>query len=279
MLHNLRRLRGLLDEDAGLADLLVTTPDVAAGEQRRLYEEAISTLEQHIRGLRGTPDPGLQDQLRDLEGLLFRARQALADPFVPLDETELLLALSEPKDLPEDILSEAELLIGDLTEPCTGCHWVENATVVRVNGDQRTLHKAEFDHAAHVIQRRCLDCHQQIPILEVVSGAEPDPAVDHAGIHNLPTISQCQECHQPRQVASSCVTCHLFHPDAERRADFLRYLKPEDLELLSALQGNVERPGSGEPAESMSLPGIGEDAEATGSTTQEPAEEADVADE
>ncbi len=271
ILHNLRRLRGLLYEDAGLADLLVTSPDVAAGDQRLLYEEAISTLEEQIRGLRGTPSSDLQDQLRDLEGLLFRARQALADPFAPLDETELLLALSQPKDLPEEVLSEAELLIGDLTEPCTGCHWIEDATVVRVNGDQRTLHKAEFDHAAHVIQRRCLDCHQQIPILEVVSGAESDPAADHAGIHNLPTIAQCQECHRPRQVVSSCVTCHLFHPDAERRASFLRYVKPEDFERLSTLRGNVDRGQAGEPVESMSLPGIGEDAEST-DLTQEPAE-------
>ena len=263
ILHNLRRLRGLLYDDAGLADLLVTSPDVAASDQRRLYEEAISTLEDQIRGLRGTPDSGLQDQLRDLEGLLVRARRVLADPFAPLDETELLLALSEPKDLPEEILSEAQLLIGDLTEPCTGCHWVENATVVRVNGDQRTLHKAEFDHGAHIIQRRCLDCHQQIPILDVVSGGDPDPAVDHAGIHNLPTIATCRECHTPRSVTSSCVTCHLFHPDAERRADFLRYVGPEDLEGLSALQ-----PSSGKREGADSL----ENSESAGTGTAEPIE-------
>ena len=226
ILHNLRRLRRLLYSDAGLADLLTTSPDVPASEQRRLYEEAIATLKDHIRGLRGTSDAGLQGQLKALEGLLARAEEALDDPFAPLDETEFLLALGEPKELPEELAGEMDLLIGDLVEPCAGCHWVEDATIVRVDGDQKTLARAEFDHKAHVIQRRCLDCHSEIPVLDVVGGAEPDPALDHAGIHNLPRISVCRECHNPGRVTSSCVTCHLFHPDGGRQADLLRYVDP-----------------------------------------------------
>ena len=235
ILHNLRRLRTLLYGEAGLADLLATTPEVAAGEQRRLYEEALATLREQLRGLRGTRDAALQAQADELEALLTRVEQALADPLAPIDETEFLLALGQPKGLDPSLEEEAELLIADLTEPCSGCHWVEDATIVRVDGDQRTLKRAEFDHGAHVIQSRCLDCHHRIPILEVMSGESPDPATDNSAIHNLPTIDSCRQCHTPKQAAASCVSCHLFHPDTDRRSDFLRYVSEDDLVAMGRI--------------------------------------------
>lgn len=225
VLDNLRRLRRTLYPDAGLADLLTATPEIEEHRLVDLYREAIATLEQQARDLASRPEPAVQRELERIDKLLDTLRTRLEDPFVALDETEFVLALGEPDpDLSDEERAAVDHVIADLTEPCRECHRVDRATIARVEADQRTLRRAEFNHRAHVVQRRCLDCHNEIPIADLL-GAEspPDPSVDSAAVHNLPRIETCRECHEPAVVSNRCVTCHLFHPDRERKASLVLY--------------------------------------------------------
>lgn len=224
--QNLRSLRSLLFEDAGLADLLAASPEAPPHELRRLYEEAIGTLEGHVLELRGSPDPEVQTELGTIEKALEHLRRRLDDPYAALDETRFMLALeSRNPELDEPQAAAIEALVADLTQPCRQCHQVENATFARVQTDQKVLRRAEFDHRAHIVQRRCLDCHQRIPIAEAARTTEEiDPAADHSGIQNLPAIATCRECHTKKLAAQTCVTCHYFHPNKSHRSELLLYL-------------------------------------------------------
>jgi hypothetical protein len=223
VLHNLRRLRRQLYPDAGLADLLATSAEVAERDPAELYREAVATLEGQARGLRGSPDPEVQGQLDRIDALIARVRTALDDPTTPFDPTEFLLALEQPAELAPETREEIDLVAADLTAPCTNCHRLDRLTIERVEESQTTLNRAEFDHKAHVIQRRCLDCHSRLPILEAVSGTEVDKSLDRSAIYNLPRIADCRQCHRPGLTSARCTTCHLFHPDAGRRSDLLLY--------------------------------------------------------
>jgi hypothetical protein len=230
VLFNLRRLRQERYPDAGLADLLVASADLEAAGARELYSEIVSTLEAQVVGLRGTADPAVQEQLAAMEEQLEQVKAELADETVPLDETSLLLALDRTADMAPERLERWQEQVDGLTSQCTTCHRLDRATIARVREDQRALIRSEFDHGAHVIQRRCLDCHGELPILEALSlpAGEmiPDPQRDRSAIHNLPRIASCRECHQGGQVASRCIDCHLFHPDADRHADLLLHANP-----------------------------------------------------
>ncbi|MEM8930264.1 MAG: cytochrome c3 family protein [Acidobacteriota bacterium] len=233
ILWNLRWLRQMRYPDAGLADYLHATPDLDTADAHELYEEMVDVLERQAIGLRGTADPAIQEQLEAIERRLSSVRDALRDPSTPLDETALALALTEPVELPVETLDAWNEVVDGLTGPCVTCHQIEAATIVRVREDQRAMPRAEFDHGAHVIQRRCLDCHGELPILEALSSADEasdevmawDPADDRSAIHNLPRIAVCRDCHQSGQVASRCIDCHQYHPDANRHADLLLYLE------------------------------------------------------
>lgn len=234
VLFNLRLLRKERYPDAGLADLLVATPDLEAADARDLYAEAVSTLEEQVVGLRGTSDPAAQAQLAAIEAKLDEVKEALQNPTQPLDETSLLLALTQPVEMSPERLESWNELVEGLSAPCLQCHRVERATIARVREDQRTMVRAEFDHGAHVIERRCLDCHDGLPILEALStpdGAEgsggSDTAssdLDRSAIFNLPRIETCRECHRAGLVASRCIDCHLYHPDSGRHGDLLLHL-------------------------------------------------------
>ncbi|NNF03541.1 MAG: hypothetical protein HKN17_03660, partial [Rhodothermales bacterium] len=129
-------------------------------------------------------------------------------------------------NLSEDQIAEYADVIDGLTAVCQTCHRIENASIARVDTDQKTYRRAEFDHRAHYIQQTCLDCHTSIPIRSFAAREEKAPAeVDRAEILNLPTIETCQSCHAPKKAADSCVTCHLFHPDKSAHSDLLRYVK------------------------------------------------------
>ena len=229
ILHNLRRLRQLLYPDAGLADLLAASPDIPAERSRELYAEAIATLRQRVIELRSQDSPQLQRQLREIEGVIDRVEQQLTDPLSPLDETRFLVDLiGRAPGLDGEQLTEVELLVADLTEACRLCHEIEQATISRVAADQRTMVRAEFDHGAHIMERRCLDCHERIPFEAALrESLELDPSADAAEIVNLPTAEGCEDCHNARQVSNRCVTCHLFHPDQGRHANLLLYLEQQ----------------------------------------------------
>ncbi len=233
ILYNLRQLRRQLYVDGGLADLLKASTATPDGDQHVLYEEAIDALEAQAAGLRDRPEPEIQTELARVDVLLRNLRRALRDPFTPLDETEFLLALAEPNPaLSAERTAELNQVAADLTQPCRNCHQLDRATIARVQKDQRRLRRAEFNHRAHIVQRRCLDCHTEIPILEALEQIPPTAETvpeefasrDGAQITNLPHIETCRECHRPSTVASSCTTCHLFHPDKSRQSNLLLYL-------------------------------------------------------
>lgn len=225
IMENLRFLRDRLYPTAELADLLRASADVPPKRVRGLYEEAIGTLNDRIAELRDEPDRDVQTELARLQELLATVKARLDDPYTPLDETRFDVSVSDESSAIGPSEREAyDRVIDDLTKPCQECHFVEQATIQAVQADQRTLVRAEFDHRAHVLHARCLDCHNQIPIREFAARDEKaPPEVDHAGIENLPPIATCRSCHAPHKAADRCVTCHVFHPDKERWSDLLRY--------------------------------------------------------
>ncbi|MFQ5568280.1 MAG: hypothetical protein ACE5G0_01310 [Rhodothermales bacterium] len=226
ILDNLRRLRGLLYPTRGLADLLKTSGDVDPQDAGVLYEEALATLRDYAEALRGRPERDVQQALEEVEQLLLIVEQRLRDPYSPLDETRFLISAAEldPALSPEQVAAY-RTFIDQLTEPCQQCHQVENATLLRVQTDQKVLTRAEFNHRAHIIQRRCLECHTEIPIQRLVATeTDADSTLDHAGIQNIPTITTCRTCHANDKASNTCITCHLFHPDTSQRANLLLYL-------------------------------------------------------
>ncbi|MEM7584826.1 MAG: cytochrome c3 family protein [Acidobacteriota bacterium] len=264
IMENLRRLRRALYSDAGLADLLQVSADIPASELTTLYEEAIATLEDYAIGLRSRPEPEIQTELEAIERMLKQVRRSLEDPYTPLDETELLLALDErPRsDLGDEQVTEIEDLVDQLTQTCQPCHAIDRATIARVQKDQRILRRAEFDHQAHTLQVRCLECHAEIPIAEGLEGeTQPaETAFDRAAIQNLPRIEQCQQCHQPELSTNNCVTCHEFHPDKGRRSDLLLYLSDEEQAAQTASAEPAAEATAEPAAEATAEPG----AETTG---------------
>lgn len=225
ILANLRRIRATLYGDLGLGELLATGVDegtvIARGDA--LYEEAIAALEDRAAVLRSLPDPAVQEELRRLEALLARAEErvrtgegtASTAPFVPQ---------GRDPGLSEEHAARLETLALELTAPCRRCHVVTDAAIQRVQKDQRTLIRAEFDHRAHVVQRPdCLACHGAIPEILAGEPKDEDDPTDSAATQNLPTVTVCRECHTPAEAASSCVTCHRFHPGRSRHAGLVVY--------------------------------------------------------
>ena len=228
ILFNLNRLRRqLYDDGGGLASLLRASDSVEPEEARVLYEEAIATLETYAEELRATPGRDIQRELESIDELIALVETRLRDPYAPLDETKFMVGpASLDPDLTEERIAEYTQVIDDLTAVCQTCHRIENASIARVDTDQKTYRRAEFDHRAHYIQQTCLDCHNSIPIRSFAAREETAPAeVDRAEILNLPTVETCQSCHAPNKAADSCVTCHLFHPDKSAHSDLLRYVR------------------------------------------------------
>ncbi len=228
ILENLKRLRGMLyPSQGGLADLINASADVDPQDVRQVYEEALATLESYAEELRNQPDRRIQAELDQLEGLLATVRARLRDPYAPLDETQFAVSRADLNpNLSQAQIDALDQVVDGITRPCQKCHVVENATIVRAQANQNVLHRADFDHGAHIIQLRCLDCHNQLPMAEAfTTGNTPDRSVDHAGIQNLPTIAECQSCHAPRKASNTCVTCHAFHPDQSQNSNLLLYLE------------------------------------------------------
>jgi len=224
VLENLRRLRRQLYPKAGLADLLVTSAEGPPSETGKLYEEAVTTLEEQVHALRSQPEPAVQQELDQIEALLGEVGKRLRNPFNPLDEGALFLGHATPSANAGGWDGESiEELVASLTQPCQPCHQVEQATISRVRAAVQSFTRAEFNHRAHVLDRRCLDCHAEIPIAQALAGGEVDLSRDHSEVQNLPRIEICRECHTPQKVSSTCVTCHEFHPN-QNHTGLLRYV-------------------------------------------------------
>ena len=222
IMDNLRRLRGLLYDNAGLVDLLRSTADVPPEDVAVLYQEAIDSLEETATGLRSNADPTVQTELAKIAEAIKALRVRLSNPYTSLDETKFLLDLAPDPSLEEDLRVALEEVVTDLTQPCSECHFVENATIVRVQKDQRALKRAEFNHRAHVLTHKCLDCHTEIPFTQyLASQSAEERDFDGAAIINLPKIEKCSECHQPDLASDRCITCHEFHPHKNRQSKFI----------------------------------------------------------
>ena len=221
VLHNLRRLRRAIYPSLGLADLLVTTADVAPADEPELYREALGALRGYADGLRGRDEDWVQAALLELDQSMGALERRLADPNTTLDDTRFRLNVRDPR-LTDGQLAELDGFAAEVAAPCTSCHAIERAAVRRVRQEQRVLRRARFDHGAHVIQRGCLDCHTRIPFSEYLGADEAVPfELDNAAIQNVPTAATCRQCHRPGAVSARCVTCHDFHPD---RGPHLRLL-------------------------------------------------------
>lgn len=227
VLHNLRLLRQELYPGAQLADLLRTSTDVAQRDVPNLAREAAETLREQIQAIQGDPSPEVQAELRDLQELLAEVERRVERPFSIIDESRFRVRVADrAPGLATGELDEAAYLqvVDSLTASCQTCHVVDRATILRVQKDQRSLVRAEFDHRAHVIHARCLDCHSAIPIREfVAAGEDPPPELDRAEIQNLPTMESCLSCHAGQGPAARCVSCHFFHPDKEHWSNLSRF--------------------------------------------------------
>jgi predicted CXXCH cytochrome family protein len=222
VLYNLQRIRHEVYPGAELADLLSTSADLPSEQSRSLYDEAIKTLNTQIQSLRGNPSPDVQTELATLDSLLKQVQRRVDQPYAPLDETKFAVTAGDATSAAA--VQAYQPVVDSLTKPCQTCHLVENATIRRVKTDLRSLVRAEFDHRAHVIHARCLDCHNVIPIREFLADEKKKPteAQDNSGIHNLPTIATCRSCHFGGSAPTRCASCHLFHPDKSHWANLSR---------------------------------------------------------
>ena len=226
IMHNLRMLRRTLYPSAGLADLLKSSAKVAPGEIRVLYREALETLQQYSQGLHARSDQVMQKELEKIDQLLGSLKDEFKDDRAQLDDAPFQLSLRPTPELTPEQIQEINEFVETLVQPCKLCHQVPQATISRVQKDQATLNRAEFNHRAHIIESRCLDCHSDIPFLDY-QAEMPEVGVDfdQAAIQNLPSIESCQECHTPAQASSGCSTCHRFHPSRIDESRLLPYVQ------------------------------------------------------
>ncbi len=227
IMENLKRIRKILYPDQGLADLLQTSGlagQDSSTQSADLYREAVQELKEYAIELRGHPERAVQDDLNQIDVLIKNVERRLKDPSVSIDAA---VFVKQPKINPVLSKEQADAwknLALDLTEPCRKCHTVSDSSILRVQSDQRVLHRAEFNHHAHILQKRCLDCHVSIPIAEQLkTTGSIDPAKDNATIQNIPGIENCQSCHSADRVSNRCVTCHEFHPNKDR-SNLLLYM-------------------------------------------------------
>lgn len=230
VLENLRTIRGALYPNPGFGELLKTRGETAAPNRQAaataVYHEAIQTLQDYAAGLRGRPEPEVQRELVKIDSLLKVARHKLQRQPVLNGDAKLLWppAKVNPNLSAEQITGLNDLALS-LTEPCRECHTVEQAALRRVQKDQQILRRAEFNHRAHIVQRRCLECHTEIPLLAAIAGKTTlTLAQDRAAIQNIPGIENCRACHNANETSNRCVTCHYFHPNKAQRSNLLLYL-------------------------------------------------------
>ncbi len=213
ILENLRRLRQRLFDGVGLADLIGTSADVDPAAARSIFDEALATLRRQAQGLRQSPAREIQRDLDEIERQLAGLERRLDQPHTVLDLGAFSVGPEALRtELSSDRVAAYEALADTLAASCLSCHQMQHATILRVRTEQRALTRAAFNHAAHVLETNCFDCHNRLSYQGVLSGGEA-PAADHSATQNLPGIDACRTCHQAGKVPASCTTCHLFHPD------------------------------------------------------------------
>jgi predicted CXXCH cytochrome family protein len=227
IMENLRGIRKTLYADAGLTNLLATSAEGGDKNKLLLYDEAVQTLKEQAMALRSSPSREVQSQLQEIDTLLYQVQKRTKDPATLLDQEKFITPFRlRTNALTPEQIEAGNAIVNNLSKPCKDCHLIQNATIVRVQKDQQVLTRAHFDHRAHILQRRCLDCHNEIPV-EANLNANKDvleKVADRAEIQNIPKIELCQECHNPKATSNRCVTCHYFHPNKAHRSDLLLYM-------------------------------------------------------
>jgi len=225
VMENLKRLRRQLYPDLEFAELLKSSGKLNSQTDRALtatvYREALQSLQAYADGLRSRPEQEIRDDLERINAKIKQAKRLLRDQ---------LNAGAMPPFMPDPAAPnpnpELEELVSNLTQVCQQCHVVARANIQRVAKDQRVLTRAEFDHRAHILDRRCLECHTDIPILRAPGDTtKVSNLAFGAAIQNVPGIENCQECHNASQSSNRCVTCHYFHPNKTNRASLSLYLE------------------------------------------------------
>jgi len=217
ILENLKRNRQAVYRNSDLIDLVSATP--LKNRSDRAYQEAIETLKGYVTNLRGKP--GIEADLDQVSSALNTAALQMPDSAFPKEQVSIL-APAQKQEYEEFALR--------LAEPCMECHSIENMQIQGVRAEQQVLHRALFDHRAHITERRCLECHTEIPIAEALEGKLKEkeitekklgvrPLRDHSGIQNIPKIENCIVCHKPTAANNSCVTCHDMHPNKTQRGN------------------------------------------------------------
>ncbi len=224
ILENLRLLRRTLYTDPGLTDLLQVT---GTSSSEKFLGEAITALQEYADGLRSRPEPEIQSDLARIDSLLKVIRRRM--DMVPDALSDSLFTFNirnQNPDLTPAQRNEFETFALKLARPCLECHTVSQASILRVQKDQRVLRRAEFDHRAHILERRCLDCHVEIPIAQVFAGDTTVSLVkDRASTQNVPTVENCFACHTRQAGLNRCVTCHFMHPNKERRGSLQLFVE------------------------------------------------------
>jgi hypothetical protein len=240
IMANLKQIQKTLFPGEGLYDLLLTYGSASVARQDTLYNEAIFTLQNYVNELNDRAE--LKAEIEKINSLLKIARGKLQRP----SAKRTLSIFRSPSEMPDNTLSAARQagwlqLAFDLTETtgpqCQKCHLVENAAIARVQSDQDVLIRAEFDHRAHILEKRCTECHRNIPMdakrLKSSTANYSDfkqrfPETfqaDKAVTMNIPAIKSCQECHADGKTDNRCITCHKFHPNQNRRSNLQLFVR------------------------------------------------------
>ena len=234
IMENLKQIRKKLFPADGLFDLLSSSGKISQQRVDSLYSEVIGTLQVYANELQNRSE--LKGEINKINALLNTARRRLDTP----SPNRTAAPFEFPFSLSNRALSESQQagflqLAFDLTRAdgpeCQKCHVVENASIRRVQADQNVLTRAEFNHRAHILDKRCTECHTGIPVDEkrlqfsVERYSEFEQTLpktfkaDRPVTQNIPTIRNCQSCHSEDKVSNRCVTCHQFHPNKAHRSN------------------------------------------------------------
>lgn len=201
IIFNLNRL----SEAEGLAAL------VASANKRNAGAEIKNRIAAGIKMLSGGNDIDLQAQLAFMDSTV---KAITAGRPAALD------AIAAPA------LRDASALQKKIAQPCLECHTLQGGKIAWASGEQDVLHRANFNHRAHILQRRCLECHTEINMTPPPADSVAAKIGDRASVQNLPRIETCRQCHTQDKASERCITCHDFHPNKAQRANLVRYFSP-----------------------------------------------------
>ena len=125
ILHNLRRLRRALYPSGGLADLLTASADIAPGDRRMLYDEALATLRNQTDELRGRDEDRVRATLLEFDRMMAVLDRRIGDRSTVHDDTPFRLGRPDAR-LTDAQIDDANAFAARVAEPCLQCHTVSS---------------------------------------------------------------------------------------------------------------------------------------------------------